>query len=271
MSRVITAGALIPGTADTPLDDRTRVATLADIADVEMPFVGMEIYCVATAKKYRVVSLKNKTVNGVVVANLAVDEYVELSDRPSVAGCASLDDVRSIRYPYVGMCFYVSGGAEQGAYMVTETEQIVENDAIRTVIAAYTPLYLAHGGTSGGGSGDGGNSGGGTAAAATMYYGYVADGATDYVTKLTAAHLAQATVHTATGAVSRAPLSVPAGALVFALIPQSAPYTAKKDDGFGGKVAFDEDNAVSVTVNGVTYRGWGEYSVVDADMYIYIE
>jgi len=271
MSRVITAGALIPGTADTPLDDRTRVASLTDVADIEMPFVGMEFYCVETQKKYRVLSLRNKTVNGVVVAAMAIDEYVELADRPTVASCATLADVRTIRHPYVGMCFYISAGDEQGAYMVTETEQIVENDAIRTVIAAYTPLYLVLGGAPAGGGDPGGTSGGGTTVAATMYYGYVADGATDYVTKLTAAHLAQATVHTATGAVSRAPLSVPAGALVFALIPQSAPYTAKKDDGFGGKVAFDEDNAVSVTVGGVTYRAWGEYSVVDADMYIYIE
>ncbi len=69
------AGSLIPGTTDTPLDARTRIAALADAANVENPFVGMEFFCVATGKKYRVLSLKSKTIGALEVPNAQIDSY----------------------------------------------------------------------------------------------------------------------------------------------------------------------------------------------------
>lgn len=69
------AGSLIPGTTDTPLDARTRIAALADAANVENPFVGMEFFCVATGKKYRVLALKSKTIGALEVPNAQIDSY----------------------------------------------------------------------------------------------------------------------------------------------------------------------------------------------------
>ena len=38
------AGSLIPGTVNTPLDQRTRVADLSDVSLIENPFIGMKFY-----------------------------------------------------------------------------------------------------------------------------------------------------------------------------------------------------------------------------------
>lgn len=57
MSIVQVAGSIRPRTTDTPTDARQRVATLADIDNIDLPFVGMLIYCVATDKYYKVTAL----------------------------------------------------------------------------------------------------------------------------------------------------------------------------------------------------------------------
>lgn len=257
MSRVLVGGGLIPTALDTPLDVRTRIANPEDLANVEMPFVGMEIYCTGNQRKYRVLSVKNKEINGVMVANAAIDECVALADRPTAATCESLEKTGSIQYPYAGMCFYASGEADRGSYMVTATEDIVDNGVIRTVIADYVPLYLA--------------SAPAAPAGGTFYYGYIADNQTDRVAALTAGLLTGSTVQTANSALGRTGINAPAGSLLFVLIPASSTWKAFKDDGVGGKVSFEEDNGTSVTIDGVEYRGYGEYNLVDAVTYIYVE
>lgn len=71
---------LIPSTVNTPLDGRTVAATVADIADIELPYIGMRVYCVATGKEYRITSLKSKVIGALTVENAAVDEYEEITE-----------------------------------------------------------------------------------------------------------------------------------------------------------------------------------------------
>ena len=323
MSRILVGGGLIPTALDTPLDVRTRIANPEDLANVEMPFVGMEIYCTGNQRKYRVLSVKNKDINGVMVANAAIDECVVLADRPTAATCESLDETGAIQYPYAGMCFYASGEADRGSYMVTATEDIVDNGVIRTVIADYVPLYLADTARPKvasctslelirsipypypgmcfyvSGEADRGSymvtatedivdngvirtviadyaplylaSAPAAPAGGTFYYGYIADNQTDQVAALTAGLLTGSTVQTANSALGRTGINAPAGSLLFVLIPASSTWKAFKDDGVGGKVSFEEDNGTSVTIDGVEYRGYGEYNLVDAVTYIYVE
>lgn len=323
MSRILVGGGLIPTLTDTPLDTRGRIDNPDQLTDVEMPFVGMEIYCTGTRRKYRVLSLKSKSIGGVNIADAAIDEYVEVFDRPTAAICESLEDVRSIQYPYPGMCLYVSGEKNKGSYMVTATEDIVDNGSIRTVIADCVPLYLADtarprvascaslelirtipqpyagmcfyvSGEKDRGSYmvtatedivDNGKirtviadyvplylaSAPAAPAGGTFYYGYIADNQTDQVAALTAGLLTGSTVQTANSALGRTGINAPAGSLLFVLIPASSTWKAFKDDGVGGKVSFEEDNGTSVTIDGVEYRGYGEYNLVDAVTYIYVE
>ena len=74
------AQSLIPGTTNTPLDARTVVSTLADILTIELPYVGMRVYCTATGKEYRITALKSKTIGALSVANAAVDTYQEIGE-----------------------------------------------------------------------------------------------------------------------------------------------------------------------------------------------
>lgn len=69
------AGSLIPGTVNTPLDQRTRVADLSEISSIENPFVGMKIYCTGTGKTYTVKSLKEKLIGSFTVQNALINEY----------------------------------------------------------------------------------------------------------------------------------------------------------------------------------------------------
>lgn len=75
MSTIQVGGQLQPGTVDTPLDARSRVATLGDIANIPVPYIGMSFYVKATGKLYVVKSLKSKQIGPVVSENAAIDEY----------------------------------------------------------------------------------------------------------------------------------------------------------------------------------------------------
>ena len=83
------AGSLIPGTVNTPLDQRTRVNALSEVSQIENPFVGMKFYCLATGKTYTVKSLKAKLIGSFTVQDAMVDEYVadlDQSDMSDMSG-----------------------------------------------------------------------------------------------------------------------------------------------------------------------------------------
>ena len=75
--KVVVSGPLMPSTKDTPIDVRTRVATLDDIVNIQVPYVGMIFFVISEGKHYTVKSLKSKDVNGIIVENTLVDEYEE--------------------------------------------------------------------------------------------------------------------------------------------------------------------------------------------------
>lgn len=78
MSTIQVGGQLQPGTVDTPLDARARVDTVAAIAEIPLPFVGMTFFVKETGKLYVVKSLKSRQIGPVVTENAAIDEYEEL-------------------------------------------------------------------------------------------------------------------------------------------------------------------------------------------------
>ena len=84
MSVIQLGGQLQPGTVDTPVDARSRVETLADIANIELPYVGMIFYVRATGRSYVVKSLKSRQIGVVVVENAAIDEYAEIASENAV-------------------------------------------------------------------------------------------------------------------------------------------------------------------------------------------
>jgi len=78
MAIIETAGALRPGLVDTPLDARSRVATLDEAADIANPALGGIFYCIETGKHYKITGLKAKTIGALTVADAAVDTFEEL-------------------------------------------------------------------------------------------------------------------------------------------------------------------------------------------------
>lgn len=77
MATIGISGPLRPTTTNTPCDERTRVATEGDILNIEMPFVGMIVYCIANGKYYKITSLKSKTIGGIEIPDRLVDDYEE--------------------------------------------------------------------------------------------------------------------------------------------------------------------------------------------------
>ena len=72
-----TKGNMLPNTVDTPLDVRSRVATLADVESIQNPALGGIFYCVETGKHYKITALTSKTVGALEVENAAVGSYEE--------------------------------------------------------------------------------------------------------------------------------------------------------------------------------------------------
>ena len=54
MATVKTAGGLIPGTVDTPLDARSRVSAEAEIMNIENPVLGALVFCSGNCKYYKI-------------------------------------------------------------------------------------------------------------------------------------------------------------------------------------------------------------------------
>lgn len=72
-NKIITGGGIMPSTIDTPGDVRTRVQTFADIAFIDNPFVGMEVWVIDEEKEYRIKKLVPKVVGGIEIPNGAID------------------------------------------------------------------------------------------------------------------------------------------------------------------------------------------------------
>lgn len=72
-NKIIIGGAVMPSTVDTPTDARTRVQTFADIATIDNPFVGMEVWVVDEEKEYRIKKLVPKIIGGIEIPNGAID------------------------------------------------------------------------------------------------------------------------------------------------------------------------------------------------------
>ena len=62
---------------------------------------------------------------------------------------------------------------------------------------------------------------------------------------------------------------------IIVAVPASKNYTVTKDNGLGGKMAFDEDtagaNGVDITINTVSYKLYGEILLSQGKYYIYID
>ena len=78
MAIIETAGALRPGTLNTTLDQRSRVNTRAEINAIELPYLGLIVYCVETDRYYRVTALKSKQIGALTVPDAAVDAFEPL-------------------------------------------------------------------------------------------------------------------------------------------------------------------------------------------------
>lgn len=72
-NKIIIGGAVMPSTVNTPTDARTRVQTFADIAFIDNPFVGMEVWVMDEAKEYRIKKLVPKVIGGIEIPDGAID------------------------------------------------------------------------------------------------------------------------------------------------------------------------------------------------------
>ena len=75
---VIVSGSIIPSINNAPLDARTRINTIAEVASIQSPFIGMIFYVMDEGKFYVVKSLKSTQLGSMVLENAAVDRYEEL-------------------------------------------------------------------------------------------------------------------------------------------------------------------------------------------------
>lgn len=78
------SGSLQTTAVNLPLDARSRIATLDDVASIVNPALGGIFYCVATGRHYRITKLKAQTSGPFTVADKQVDTYEQLPDKSDV-------------------------------------------------------------------------------------------------------------------------------------------------------------------------------------------
>ena len=88
MANIITSGALLPSTVDTPLDARTRITNLDGIESIDNPYIGMIFYCTGTGKLYKVKTLKSVSIGS--GTGYAVDTYEALPDAADLSALSNL-------------------------------------------------------------------------------------------------------------------------------------------------------------------------------------
>ena len=76
-NNTIVRGLLVPSLKNKPLDGRQDVPTLADIVNIENPYVNFIFPVEETGKWYKVLSLTDKVVDELVIPNGMIDEYEE--------------------------------------------------------------------------------------------------------------------------------------------------------------------------------------------------
>ena len=89
-NKVVIGGSVIPSISDAPMDIRTRVNTIDDIYNIELPYIGMIIYVINEDKYYKIKTLKAKEIAGVLIENSLVDTFEELL-MPNFTGALSLN------------------------------------------------------------------------------------------------------------------------------------------------------------------------------------
>ena len=85
---IMSKGPLRPNRTNTPLDSRTRINTIADMASIPNPYIGMLVYVIDEDKYYKVKTLKASNLG---VANSLVDTYEVLSTANGETSTPSAD------------------------------------------------------------------------------------------------------------------------------------------------------------------------------------
>ena len=87
-SVIMTSGPFIPNEKNIPLDSRTRINTIADMASIPLPYVGMLVYVIDEDKYYKVKTLKASNLG---IADSLVDTYEVLSTANGETSTPSAD------------------------------------------------------------------------------------------------------------------------------------------------------------------------------------
>ena len=137
-----TTGNLIPSAVNTPLDARTRVETLADVANMQNPELGGIFYCVETGKHYKITALASKTVGAIPVENATVGSYEEFGAAVG-QGTAKITEVADNIATLSGTNVPVGVRTNSGTYYPIEKGSVVIDITNGQIKLDVTP-YLAY-------------------------------------------------------------------------------------------------------------------------------
>lgn len=76
----IVSDSLIPSKKNAPLDERTEVNTMADIASIQNPCDSLEIYVKETGRKYKISSFKEEVITGTTITKRVIDKVEPVGD-----------------------------------------------------------------------------------------------------------------------------------------------------------------------------------------------
>ena len=93
---IVSSGGFKPSTKNTPIDIRTRIESLSEIAIIPNPFVGMIFYVLDEEKFYVVKSLKAKDLGAMLIPDASIDEFEPLMANINLDGLATEEFVKEL-------------------------------------------------------------------------------------------------------------------------------------------------------------------------------
>lgn len=124
----VVRGCLIPSLKNKPLDGRQDVPKLVDIENIENPFVNFIFPVAETGKWYKVLSLKEKAINDLVIPDGAVDEYEEFGK-----GMTDEEKQAYLSRELADKTYQSKEDAEEFEKGVTETVNTLKTEVTETV------------------------------------------------------------------------------------------------------------------------------------------
>ena len=248
---IVSSGGFKPSTKNTPVDVRTRIESLSEIAIIPNPFVGMIFYVLDEEKFYVVKSLKAKDLGAMLIPDASIDEFEPLINEDFVTIGMLRDELANI-------------DLTNTVFDILETEDKTILGAVNELLSMIKQKHP------------------GAPEGSKIYYGYIPYEVHQGIINfrdidenilLNENCVLQEAEPKILGEVSLG--EIPEYALIVVAVPKAAELNVAKNNGIGSKVEFSDEimgaNGMLITIDEIEYLLYGEFAMISGERKVFID